>query len=65
VRRHIALLVLLAGLTFSTGLGRSVITDSDEAYYAESGREMLESGDWLTPYFNYTPRFEKPDFHYW
>lgn len=65
MRRHIALLVLLAGLTFFTGLGRSVITDSDEAYYAESGREMLESGDWLTPYFNYTPRFEKPVFHYW
>jgi 4-amino-4-deoxy-L-arabinose transferase-like glycosyltransferase len=65
VRRHIALLVLLAGLTFFAGLGRSVITDSDEAYYAESGREMLESGDWLTPYFNYTPRFEKPVFHYW
>ena len=65
MRGHIALLVLLAGLTFFLGLGRAVITDSDEAYYAEAGREMLESGDWLTPYFNYTPRFEKPVLHYW
>ena len=65
MRRHIALLLLLTGLTFFIGLGSTVITDSDEAYYAEAGREMLETGDWLTPYFNYTPRFEKPIFQYW
>ena len=52
-------------LTFFVGLGRPAISDSDEAYYAEAGREMVESGDWLTPHFNYTDRFQKPILFYW
>ena len=58
-------LILLAALTFFAGLGRGAITDSDEAFYAESAREMVESGDWLTPHFNYEPRFQKPVLYYW
>jgi 4-amino-4-deoxy-L-arabinose transferase-like glycosyltransferase len=58
-------LVLLAGLSFVGGLGRGAIADSDEAFYAESAREMVESGDWLTPAFNYEPRFQKPVLYYW
>jgi 4-amino-4-deoxy-L-arabinose transferase-like glycosyltransferase len=58
-------LVLLAVLTFFTGLGRGAIADSDEAFYAESAREMVESGDWLTPHFNYEQRFQKPVLYYW
>lgn len=65
VRARIATLALLCGLTFFLGLGRSAITDSDEAFYAESAREMLESADWLTPRFNYEVRFEKPVLYYW
>ena len=53
-------LLLLAALTFFAGLGRGAITDSDEAFYAESAREMVASGDWLTPYYNYEPRWQKP-----
>ena len=26
---------------------------------------MVESGDWLTPHFNYEPRFQKPVLYYW
>ena len=52
-------------LTFFAGLGRPAITDSDEAFYAESAREMVESGDWLTPHFNYAVRFDKPVLYYW
>jgi 4-amino-4-deoxy-L-arabinose transferase-like glycosyltransferase len=58
-------LVLLAALTFFAGLGRGAITDSDEAFYAESAREMVTSGDWLTPHYNYEPRFQKPALYYW
>lgn len=58
-------LVLLAALTFLAGLGRGAITDSDEGFYAEAAREMVASGDWLTPYYNYETRFQKPILYYW
>ncbi|MEW6321145.1 MAG: glycosyltransferase family 39 protein [Acidobacteriota bacterium] len=58
-------LLLLAVLTFFVGLGRGAITDSDEAFYAEAAREMVESGDWLTPHYNYEARFQKPILYYW
>ena len=58
-------LVLLATLTFFAGLGRGAITDSDEGFYAESAREMVLTGDWLTPHYNFEPRFQKPVLYYW
>ena len=58
-------LVGICLLTFFAGLGAPAITDSDEGFYAESAREMVESGDWLTPHFNYSHRFEKPVLYYW
>jgi 4-amino-4-deoxy-L-arabinose transferase-like glycosyltransferase len=58
-------LVLLASLTFLVGLGRGAIADADEAFYAEAAREMVESGDWITPFFNYEVRFQKPILYYW
>lgn len=58
-------LVLLAALTFLVGLGRGPVSDADEAFYAESAREMVESGDFVTPTYNYEPRFQKPILYYW
>ncbi len=58
-------LILLAALTFLVGLGRGAITDADEAFYAEAAREMVESGDFVTPFYNYEPRFQKPILYYW
>ncbi len=55
----------LAILTFVVGLGRPAITDSDEAFYAQAGREMVETGDWVTPRYNGEYRFEKPVMFYW
>jgi 4-amino-4-deoxy-L-arabinose transferase-like glycosyltransferase len=65
VRRSTLPLLLLAALSFLSGLGRGAIADTDEAFYAEASREMVESGDWLTPYFNYETRFQKPVLYYW
>ena len=65
MRRSVLTLTLLACLTFVAGLGRQAITDSDEAFYAEAAREMVESGDWLTPHFNYEDRWQKPVLYYW
>jgi 4-amino-4-deoxy-L-arabinose transferase-like glycosyltransferase len=65
VRRPALLLLLLCVLTFFLGLGCPAITDADEAYYAESAREMVEGGDWLTPHYNYEYRWQKPILYYW
>lgn len=65
MRRPVLTLVLLSCLTFFLGLGRQAITDSDEGFYAEAAREMVESGDWLTPHFNYADRWQKPVLYYW
>ena len=65
MREHLVGLLGICLLTFFAGLGSPAIADSDEAFYAESAREMVESGDWLTPHFNYIYRFEKPVLYYW
>ena len=65
MRRATLLLLILCGVTFLAGLGRPAIGDSDEAFYAEAAREMRERGDWLTPYYNYETRFQKPVLYYW
>lgn len=62
---RVALLVALCVMTFFVGLGRPAIMDSDEAFYAEAAREMVEGGGWVTPLYNGEFRFEKPVLYYW
>ena len=64
-RRAVITLLLLSSLTFLFGLGTQAITDSDEAFYAEAAREMVEGRDWITPHFNYEERWQKPILYYW
>ena len=65
MRRAILTLALISLCTFFLGLGRPAISDSDEGFYAEAAREMVEGGDWLTPHFNYEDRWQKPILYYW
>ena len=46
-------------------LGAASFWDPDEAIYAETSREMLRTGDWLAPYYNQQPFFDKPILFYW
>jgi 4-amino-4-deoxy-L-arabinose transferase-like glycosyltransferase len=65
--KRIALLAVLflAIAPYFARLGASSLWDSNEAFYAETPREMIESGDWINPSFNYQPRFNKPPLCYW
>src|SRR5262245_14933385 len=51
---------LLLCITIFWRLGPVSFWDPDEAHYAETTREMLRSGDWLAPYYNGRPFFDKP-----
>lgn len=53
---------ILAALVLFWRLGEPTFWDPDEAHYAVSTRELLESGDWLAPTYNGQPFFDKPVF---
>jgi 4-amino-4-deoxy-L-arabinose transferase-like glycosyltransferase len=57
--------LLLAICCFFPALGSFGILDPSDGYYSEGAREMVESGDYLTPHLNYEPFFDKPIFNYW
>jgi 4-amino-4-deoxy-L-arabinose transferase-like glycosyltransferase len=60
----LGLLLLAAGLFFFR-LGTPGLFDADEPAYAQAAREMMRTGDWVTPHFNGQPRFDKPILFYW
>ncbi len=64
-RLALALLVALALTPYFVNLGASSLWDSNEAFYAETPREMIEASDYINPTFNYQPRFNKPPLSYW
>ncbi|OGP25309.1 MAG: hypothetical protein A2X99_06300 [Deltaproteobacteria bacterium GWB2_55_19] len=45
--------------------GGFLLFDVDEAVFSEASREMLETIDFITPTYNYQPRFDKPILIYW
>jgi 4-amino-4-deoxy-L-arabinose transferase-like glycosyltransferase len=58
------LVCLLVGSSV-VGLGGRLLSAHDEARYAEVAREMLASGDWVTPRLSGIEHWHKPPLTYW
>ncbi len=58
------IVALFAALWFGTLEYRKLVKP-DEGRYGEIPREMVASGDWLTPRLNGIKYFEKPPLQYW
>jgi 4-amino-4-deoxy-L-arabinose transferase-like glycosyltransferase len=62
-------LIALAAVAFATlwfgFLEFRDLSDPDEGRYAEIPREMVVTGDWVTPRLNDLKYFEKPALQYW
>lgn len=59
------LATLGAAVLFFAGLGSVSLSDPDEGRYAEIPREMLATGDFVTPRLDGVLYFEKPPLYYW
>lgn len=57
------LCVVAAGLLF--GSLSYPLLEPDEGRYAEIGRQMLHTGDWIVPKLNEQPYLDKPPLFYW
>ncbi len=47
------------------GLGSVTLFDVDEAVFSEATKEMVQSGNWITPTYNGENRYDKPILFYW
>ncbi|MHB9134074.1 MAG: ArnT family glycosyltransferase [Armatimonadota bacterium] len=59
--------ILIVGCLLMYGLWLSWVPLSgvDELRYSEATREMVSSGEYIIPYFNFTQRYQKPILYYW
>src|SRR5438128_3059150 len=64
-RRRLWILLAVFAAAWFCNLGYRHLFKPDEGRYAEISREMLASGDWLTPRLNGFKYFEKPPLQYW
>jgi 4-amino-4-deoxy-L-arabinose transferase-like glycosyltransferase len=58
-------LAVLYGIAFIWQLGSIGLVDETEPLFVEAARQMEQTGDWVTPYFNGETRFDKPPLIYW
>ena len=58
-------MLVVCFVAFWWRLGSLGLIDPDEPFYAQTAREMVQSGDWVTPQIYGAPQFEKPIFYYW
>jgi 4-amino-4-deoxy-L-arabinose transferase-like glycosyltransferase len=64
-RRNLLVLLLVLSLAWFANLEVRKLVRPDEGRYAEVPREMVATGDWVTPRQNGLKYFEKPVLQYW
>ena len=64
-KRASSLLLLALAVLWLASLGLRPLYKPDEGRYGEIPREMVASGDWITPRLNGFKYFEKPPLQYW
>ena len=64
-RRTWVLLAVVLAITWFANLDVRKLQHPDEGRYAEIAREMVVTGDWVTPRLNGLKYFEKPPLQYW
>ncbi len=62
---RLVLFAIAVCLLHCAGNGTLPLIDRDEPRFAEATREMVQTGDWIVPYFNGGYRFDKPPLSYW
>lgn len=62
---HYALLAFAVGISFFLNLGGAPLFDLDEGAFSEATREMFVRGDFVSPFVNGVPRFDKPVLIHW
>ncbi|WP_392530942.1 ArnT family glycosyltransferase [Nostoc sp. C117] len=65
VTMSVLLLILIGWIAFGWNLGNIGLIDETEPLFAEASRQMLITGDWITPFFDGDTRFDKPALIYW
>jgi 4-amino-4-deoxy-L-arabinose transferase-like glycosyltransferase len=64
-RAHAALLTACAALIIFARAGAGPLANYDDAFYAEKAKQMLRTGDWLTPRFAGEVRLDNPPLFLW
>ena len=66
IRSHpYTVLLILSLVLYLAGNNLLSVTDTAEANYAETAREMVLSGDWISPQIYGRFWYDKPIFYYW
>ncbi|API87272.1 ArnT family glycosyltransferase [Francisella uliginis] len=61
----ILILLVIYAIYFIVFLGHRHLSIPDEGRYPEIAREMLSTGNWVTPLINGVPFLDKPPLYYW
>ncbi len=58
-------ILIISWIAFLNNLGGIGLLDKTEPMFVEAARQMVVTGDWVTPYWNGETRFDKPPLSYW